>query len=213
MSLDTLEAAASDEQLALFGTLPTIPDDALGVGTVVLLGPKEPGFWDHVTATPEFADGQPDPLDRWSHRIITALANAVGGTPLFPFGAPVRPFIGWALRSGRAWSAPVGLLVHDTAGLMVSYRGAVLLPDGDLDPHQGDSPCTICATKPCLSACPVTALTADGYDLAACHSYLDTAEGADCMSQGCAVRRSCPVSATYQRRPIQSAFHMRQFHV
>ena len=74
-------------------------------------------------------------------------------------------------------------------------------------------PCDTCAAKPCLTACPVNALSAEtGYDLAACHSFLDTEAGQDCMSRGCKARRACPVSQSYARLPEQSAFHMRSFH-
>jgi len=212
MTPTEIEAAANRDALSIFGTLPTTEADDLGPGTILLLGPHEPGFWPHVTASPEFTDGQSDPLDRWSHRVITALAEQAGGTPLFPFGQPPRPFIGWALRSGRTSSSPVGILVHDTAGLMVSFRGAILLPKTNANLVSQPSPCETCADKPCLTACPTTALTTDGYDIPKCHAYLDTDAGADCMTQGCAVRLSCPVSRTYQRLAEQSAFHMKQFH-
>ncbi|MEO0943743.1 MAG: ferredoxin [Pseudomonadota bacterium] len=212
MTPDQIETAANRDALSIFGTLPTTPEDSLAPGTILLLGPHEPGFWAHVTAAPEFADNKPDPLDRWSRRVITALARTAGGTPLFPFGQPTRPFIGWALRSGRAWSSPVGLLVHDRAGLMVSYRGAILLPGAHVQSAAQRSPCEPCETKPCLTECPVGALTSDGYDIPGCHEFLDSAAGEICMTQGCAVRVSCPVSQSYQRLAQQSAFHMRQFH-
>ncbi len=211
MSLAKVTAAAEVHRLSVFGSCATQPEDGLEQGTLVLLGPREPGFWSHVTASAEFADGAADPLDRWSRRVVSEMADQLGGTALFPFGQPVRPFISWALRSGRAWQSPVGLLVHDEAGLMVSYRGAILLPEmlpSDLSPN----PCDCCRAKPCLDACPANALTAGGYDLDACHEFLDQPDGVSCMSRGCAVRRACPVSRSYGRTPAQSAFHMRKFH-
>ena len=211
MSLDALGEAAERHALSILGTCHTIEEDGLGCGTLALLGPAEPGFWDHVTRMPEFTDDRENPLDRWSKRVITELAKDVCGAPLFPFGTPPRPFIGWALRSGRAWVSPVGLLVHDVAGLLVSYRGAVLF-DEEFDlPGNSRSPCDDCA-RPCLMACPVGALTPDGYSLAACHSFLDEAAGVNCLSAGCQVRRVCPISRTYPRNPSQSAFHMAAFH-
>ena len=212
-----LGAAARAVHLDIFGAFHAAPGDDLpaGTGTLVLLGPHEPGFWPAVSAAPEFRDGAPDPLDRWSRRVIGDLAAEAGGTPLYPFGGPpYRPFIRWAERSGRAWPSPVGLLVHDRAGLFVSYRGALALPERlDLPPPPAAPPCDACETKPCLSACPVGALGgAEGYRLDACHAYLDTSPGADCMTQGCAVRRGCPVSETYGRLAAQSAFHMAAFH-
>ena len=106
------------------------------------------------------------------------------------------------------------MLVHDTVGMMISYRGALLLPDPIPCPEPPRiSPCDSCAGKPCTTACPVGALAADhAYDLDACHGFLDTGPGADCMSRGCAVRRACPRSAGAGRLPEQSAHHMRAFH-
>ena len=150
-------------------------------------------------------------MDRWSTRVLTGLAEDLKGTPLFPFGEPVRPFITWALRAG-AFVSPVSLLVHPNAGLFVSYRGAIHLPQRLDLPDPADHPCDTCAGQPCLTACPASALTDKGYDLPACHAFLDTDQGTACMTQGCAVRRACPLSANYPRLAAQSAFHMKAFH-
>ncbi len=212
MSLERLSAAANSSQLAVLGLCPAHPEDRIGTGTLVLLGPLEPGFWAHVTSAPEFQDGQPDPLDRWSRRVIDRLARDIGGQAHYPFGTPVRQFMTWALRTGRAWSSPVHLLVHDSAGLMVSFRGAVQL-DMELPATRPQTmPCVACDGQPCRTACPVGALTSDGYDLSSCHGFLDTKDGEDCMNAGCQVRRACPVSQSYGRMAAQSAFHMENFH-
>ncbi len=182
-----------------------------GGQSLVLLGPG-PGFWPAFTASDEFADGATDPLDRWSKRVVGVLAEAWGGDALFPWdGPPYPPFIAWALASGQSWGSPVGLLCHETQGLWCSFRGAVRLP-GELPRTSGDNPCETCAGQPCRTACPAGALTADGYDTGACHAWLDTPEGADCMTRGCVVRRACPVSAGIGRSEDQSGFHMRAFH-
>jgi hypothetical protein len=214
MTLEEIEARLAPHHLSVFGGFhPTPGDDGpAGCATLLMLGPREPGFWDHVTAEPEFSDGGPDPLDRWSRRVIGRLACDLGAKALFPFGGPpYRPFIGWARRTGRAHTSPVTLLVHDRAGLMVSYRGALALRDRLDLPEPPPAPCAPCP-RPCVTACPVGALDATGYDVAACHAFLDTQAGRDCLDRGCRVRRACPVSATYGRRPEQSAFHMRSFH-
>ncbi|MEM0949817.1 MAG: ferredoxin [Pseudomonadota bacterium] len=214
MTLDDVGLRARDFGLDVFGALHPCSDDGLpsDIQTLVLLGPSEPGFWDHITSQPEFADGAPDAIDRWSRRVIGGLACDLGGKAYFPFtGPPWRPFIDWAKRSGRAWASEVGILVHDTAGLMVSYRGALGLRDRLALPKPGLRPCESCSAKPCLSACPAVALTSDGYDVAACRDYLATPEGSDCLDSGCRVRRACPVSQSYGRRPEQSSYHMRHF--
>lgn len=204
-----IEAAAAARHLSVLGVVhDDLPDQ---LGTLVLLGPREPGFWEMFTHTPEYGDGAPDPLDRWSSRVIGGLAETMTATAFFPFGGPpYQPFIQWAQASGRAHVSPVGLLVHDTAGLMVSYRGALGFAERIDAPVPPPSPCTTCADTPCLGACPVDALTPEGYDVPACKADLDRA-GNDCMAKGCRVRRRCPVSRAYGRAQAQSAFHMRAF--
>ncbi|MEM1274209.1 MAG: ferredoxin [Pseudomonadota bacterium] len=213
--LAELSARLAGEQLDIFGAFHPEPADAApeDCETLVLLGPKEPGFWPRVTASPEFSDGSPDPIDRWSARVISAIAAEFGGIALFPFGGPpYRPFVSWARRTGRAWQSPVSLLVHDVAGLMVSYRGAIALPIRFALPKPPDtSPCAACHA-PCVTACPADALTGRGYDLDSCHVWLDAPAGKACLNGGCAVRRACPISQSYGRLPAQSAYHMGIFH-
>lgn len=214
--LELLACAAGDHRLELLGGFHPNPGDGAppGTGTLVLLGPMAQGFWPHVTAQPEFTDGAPDPLDRWSARVIGALAAQWGGAALLPFeGPPWLPFQNWALKTARAWISPVAMLVHDTAGLMLSYRGAIALGQHlALPPAPKTSPCASCRDAPCLSACPAGALGRGGYDVAACHDWLATTPGKACMTAGCAARRACPISISHNRPAAQSAYHMRQFH-
>ena len=99
---------ADDAATAHLELLGAAPD---GGGSVLLLGPREPGFWPAFTASPEYADGNPDPIDRWSKRVIGALARRWQGRAVFPSdGPPYPPFIRWALASGRVWQSPAGLL-------------------------------------------------------------------------------------------------------
>lgn len=185
-----------------------------GGETIVLLGPREPGFWPAFTASAEFADGGPDPLDRWSKRVIDKIAADVGAKAHYPFGGPPHaPFYSWALRSERCWASPVTLLVHARMGLFASFRGALALDHRlELPPAPATPPCAACEDKPCLRACPPRALTEAQYDVATCHGFLDTGAGSDCLTQGCAVRRACPVSQSYGRLSEQNAHHMRLFH-
>ena len=213
LTLERLTARVAVEHLAVLGGFHCgeaetgVPS---GTRTVLLLGPLEPGFWPHIQAQPEW--GAKDAMDRWSRRVIEGVASESGATALFPFGGPpYHPFQTWALRTGRAWQSPVRMLVHADQGLLVSFRGALALRDLVDVPVAGVRPCEGCAA-PCLSACPVGALSADGYDLPACHAFLEREAGADCMSGGCLVRRACPVSRSYARMQDQSAYHMRQFH-
>lgn len=214
MTLARLDCAARARALAVRGALHPGPDDGApeGPGTIVLLGPDEPHFWPVFAASEMYADGKPDPLDRWSKRQIGALAAEFGGQALFPSdGPPYPPFIRWALDSGQTWPAPVGLLVHDRAGLFVSYRGALALPERLPLPAPAQRPCDSCAARACETACPVGALApGQNYDVPRCRAHVLSDAGADCR-QGCLVRRACPVSERFGRLSEQSRFHMAAF--
>lgn len=211
---DRLADSAVQSCLVISGAFHPAPSDNLApFETLFLLSPQGPGFWEHMSDQPEYRDGQADPIDRWSRRVILELAIAFEGQAFFPFGGPpYHPFQTWALRSGRAWSSPVQLLVHEQAGLMISYRGAIAIKNRVALPDAGQSPCETCKDRPCLTACPVGALADSGYNLEECHQFLDSEDGNPCMALGCAVRRSCPLSEKFGRNPLQSAHHMKAFH-
>lgn len=216
MSYGAVERAAHSHHLAIFGGFHPVNAPSKGHGlpetvkTLLLFGPHEPGFWPHFTASDEYRDKQPDSMDRWSTRVLSTLASTLEAQAYFPFGGPpYQPFISWAQASGRSHTSPVGLLVHDVAGLFVSYRGALAF-DYLIDlPTPMASPCIRCPEQPCKSACPVEALGTP-YDVAACKSDLER-PGNTCMAMGCAARRACPISQRYGRVAEQSAYHMEYF--
>jgi len=209
-----IQAACNHAGLSIIGAFhPTKTDNApTNCKSLMLLGPLEPGFWPRLTASPEFAN--PDPVDQWSMRVVGQLATELNATPIFPFGGPpFQPFVSWALRSGRVWQSPVSLMVHEVAGLFLSFRGALAFTETiELPENPKASPCEACKEKPCLTACPADALNANGYDLDVCHHWLDGNSGKPCMTGGCMVRRACPISQSYGRLQVQSAHHMRAFH-
>ena len=211
--LAALEGAAAPHGLSVLGWFDARPEDALpgGAAALALLGPADGRMWSAFRTAPEAVDGAPDPLDRWSARVIGALAADLGAHALFPFGGPPwHPFIAWAQRTGRVFASPVGLLVHDTAGLMVSFRGALAFAEPfGLPASAGPSPCDSCAGQPCRTACPPAALTPAGYDVPACRAHVVSDAGAECRA-GCLVRRACPVGQGL-RPAAQSAFHMAAF--
>jgi len=203
-----IEAVLRQEHLIVSGI---VTEDVPGE-TLLLLSPDEPDFWLRFTDSPEYLDGQPDPMNRWSEAAMARILPQIeGARALFPFGGPPwQPFIDWAIRSGRAHPSPVGLLVHDHAGMFISYRAALALPYAlDAPPPPAASPCEGCHA-PCRTACPVDAFATGEYNVPACKAHLDTPEGQSCRA-GCLVRQACPVGQDL-RLPAQSAFHMEAFH-
>ena len=202
-----LDERAGLDGLFLMGTLHEHGD------TIALLG-AGPGMWPRFRASDEHADGGPNPLDRWSKRVVGALCDPYGASAVFPSdGPPYAPFIAWARATGRFWQSPTGMLVHDRAGLMISIRGAMRLPgEHPLAPGTVPNPCGTCRDRPCTTACPVGALSDHApYDVPACKAHIVAPEGNECLTGGCLARRACPVSREFGRDPEQSAFHMRAF--
>ena len=216
MIASDLEALAQTHGLSLLGGFHTDARDMShfpeNTQSLLLFGPMLQHFWPLFIESPEWNDGDPDPMDRWSIRNISAMAQIVGGQALFPFGGPpFLPFYSWALQSGRAWESPVKLLVHDRQGLWLSYRGAIALPYRYDPPPPTKRPCESCADKPCLNACPTQALVLGHYDVPACRAFLKTDLGTGCLSQGCTVRRACSVTLSCARVEGHSAYHMGVF--
>ncbi|MEQ3679129.1 ferredoxin [Pseudophaeobacter sp.] len=209
--------AARAVGLQIYGALHPCerPVKGLSHGTLILLGCGA-AYWPIFTRSPEYLEARPDPVDRWSTRVIGSLAANLGATAHFPFGGPpYTPFVDWALASGRAFTSPSQMMVHDEVGMLISFRGALHF-DQSFDippPPLAHSPCATCTTQPCLTSCPADAMAEGGpYDLAACHHHLETPAGVACMTQGCRARCACPLSQGAGRPIEQTAHHMRYFH-
>jgi hypothetical protein len=83
-----LRGAFHPEPSEFDGLLPA----TTSAGTIVLLGFTGSVQWPLFACSPEANDGLPDPLDRWSRRIVGALAREFGALDLYPSGTPRLPF-------------------------------------------------------------------------------------------------------------------------
>lgn len=200
--------------------------EAAAARAVLLVGNAGPAMWRAFAAAraagPALA-AHANPMDAWTQRVVTAAAAEAFGSgvrAVFPFeGPPYYPFQRWAMRTGAFHASPIGPLVHAEYGLWAAFRAAVIIPAPDSPAEDAPapgaradvSPCETCAEKPCLSACPVNAFSAKGYDVPVCTAHLAAPKGADCMGGGCLARRACPYGQIYAHAPAQAAFHMRRF--
>lgn len=217
---DVAAAAAASGMVVRGGFVPAPADGVPGrrdgrpVAAVVLLGNVGGSLWPTFAASPEYADGTADPLDRWTRRVVDQLAAAAGAEAAYPFGGPPHlPFQRWAMRAEDVTPSPLGLLIHPEYGLWHAYRAALLFADPIVLPPRMNqpNPCSTCADRPCLSACPVSAFNGEGYDVAACAGHLRSTAGDECMSRSCLARRACPIGRAHVYPPGLAAFHMRQF--
>ena len=215
--IETLDTALARHGLAPAGAFhPTGADGVLeGIATLVLVGGRTgtgEGLWRAFTASPEFADGLADPLDRWSRRVLEAIAAERDGRALFPFdGPPWLPFPRWAARGEGARPSPVGMQVSPSRGLWLSYRGALGFTRRlDLPPVAEAHPCPACPA-PCRTACPVDAFAGGAYDVDRCAAHVGSSGGRACREGGCLVRHACPAGRAAAPPAAQSAFHMAAF--
>jgi hypothetical protein len=181
--------------------------------TVVLFGFTGSTQWPQYVSSREANDGLPDPLDRWSRRVIGGLAQEFNGTVFYPDDKPPISFQRLAARCEPVYRSPIGILIHRDWGLWHAYRGALALtrrielPDIPRVP----SPCTGCADRPCLTACPVHAFTPGGFDSERCLRHVASARGTECRQRGCLARRACPAAPSARYIPSQAQFHMDAF--
>lgn len=215
-----LRRRADGVGLAVRGAFHPEPDEfdiglppSVTAGTCVLLGFTGRAQWHMFAKSAEAHDGLPHPLDRWSRRVIGPLAREFDALDFYPNGTPQLPFQRLAARCDPVHSSPIGLLIHPHWGLWHSYRGGLLLNERiDLPMVPSCAhPCSACATKPCLSACPVGAFNSDAFDLDACVSHLRSPAGSDCRERGCQARRACPVGVRFSYHADQARFHMTAF--
>jgi len=181
---------------------------------LALVGNIGSSYWPQFSQSPEFGDGAAHPLDRWSRRIATAVAQALALRPLYPFeGPPYFPFQQWARRAEALEQSPIGLMMHPEFGLWHSYRFALLGSGLGLEasPATAASPCLACAGQPCLHTCPVDAFGPAGYAVDACAAYLRNTPQAECHRRGCLARHACPVAPELRYVDAQGSFHLRAF--
>lgn len=189
----------------------------------LLVGNHGPALWHSFQTSPESRDGLPDPMDRWTRRVVTEACRILeqAFAALFPFGKTVWPFQQFAHRAMGISASPLGILIHPQFGLWHGLRAAIVFPGLAKTrevPEKMIHPCAKCIEKPCLSACPVSAFSERGFDIAACRSYLDSTAPSqsdstlpDCMRQGCAARNACPIGREWRYDGAQLGFHMCAF--
>ena len=191
-----------------------IPDlvSASRARTLLLIGNAGPALYDAFFNAGETAED--NPLDDWTRTVLAPIATRFGARAAFPSdGPPWLPFQRWAMRAEGLRASPLGVLIHPDFGLWHAYRAALFfdatldLPALPVRPH----PCDSCVDRPCLSTCPVGAVTTDAYLVDNCAPHVAGRDGAACRTLGCLARRACPVGAAHRYPDRAMAFHMAAF--
>ncbi len=174
--LTDLSAALRRHGMLIRGGFALTEDDERGLAGFRTL-PRQPvgavWCWSAMPARrstrPFFAGGQTsgaNPLDDWTRRMVMPIAARFGARAAFPSdGPPWLPFQRWAMRAEGVKASPLGVLIHPDFGLWHAYRAALVF-DRVLDLRPAPfraHPCDTCVARPCLTTCPVGAITAEGY--------------------------------------------------
>ena len=221
MSLSgALDQALSAHGLRVLGGLDFAADEQVPLAlsrsaeSVLLIGHRGGSIWPRFSQW--LASQQPEPqnpLDTWSKAIIDDVAGRFAAKAVYPSDKPYLPFQSWAMRALGLKASPLGLLIHPDYGLWHAFRGALLFDHvlGLEAVPFGAHPCDTCEDRPCLTACPVAAVSADVFHVETCRSHLKSGTGDACMETGCLARNACPVGTGYRYSPAQQAFHQRAF--
>jgi hypothetical protein len=182
--------------------------------TLMLVGNVGSELWDKSGAEIA-AMASPDPMDRWTRKIVDPIARSFEGIALYPFaGPPYWPFQRWAERAEGVRSSPIGIQIHPEYGLWHAYRAAILLPSAIEQAREEQAhPCDTCVDRPCLTHCPVNAFTSVGYDVESCVDHVVAAQhkSGSCSEVGCLARLACPVGSAWRYRSDHARFHMAAF--
>ena len=93
--------------------------------------------------------------------------------------------------------------------IFISFRGSLKFGERIALPPTNLYSCTSC-DAPCFTACPVRAFASGSYDVTTNKSDITGVYRKNCLSNGYAARRSCPLSQNFGRLTEQSSFHMRE---
>ena len=94
-TLRTIQKMLDKKSLDIVGYFnPDVSDNVCSkVRTILLIGPKEPYFWDLFKKSREYKNKKENPLDRWSKKTIKEIAIKFDARSYFLFEEPFQPFI------------------------------------------------------------------------------------------------------------------------
>lgn len=209
-----IDAALAPHGLIARGLVALAGDEWGSARTAVLVGNEGAAYWAHFARwRREQPDGLANPLDTWSRRALSGVAESCGARVLMPNDRPYAPFQQWAMRAQGLRPSPLGLLVHPEYGLWHAYRGALLF-DVEISIQAPDipiHPCDACVGKPCLNACPAGAFSGEVFAYQRCLDHVRGPDGSACRERGCLARNACPVGTHFRYPAKVQAFHQKAF--
>ena len=142
-----------------------------------------------------------DPIDDFSVREVRRWLAAQASGRSYEIVYPGERLVGLqSLGECAGWhfASPFMVGINERWGTWFAYRVAVLA-NTDFEPTRpvpGESPCTACRPRPCVSACPGKAIEDSDFNLADCVRYRLRPDSA-CQTT-CMARLACPVRAEHR---------------
>jgi len=202
-----LRAAGLVLQGVLATTGLTLPVEAARFRQLLVFGHAGRRIWQASSARSE----EDDRLDRFSEGLVVDFMRRIDLDDfhlLYPRDYLAVDLSELGERLGWQHRSPMGIGVHPEYGTWFAYR-AVVAADTDYEPTQERSPhpCHTCQARPCITACPASAVDEAAFNFGACAEHR-LGQASSCASQ-CLARLACPVGAAHRYDDEQIGYHYR----
>ena len=173
-------------------------DPARNYSQLILIGNGGRAMWQAILRE---GGRSTDSIDDFSLREVRRWLAAQASGRSYEIVYPGERLVGLqSLGECAGWhfASPFMVGINERWGTWFAYRVAVLA-NTDFEPTRpvpGESPCTACRPRPCVSACPGKAIEDSGFNLADCVRYRLRADSA-CQTT-CMARLACPVRAEHR---------------
>ncbi len=183
---------------------------------LILLGHGGRRLWDKLQT---FGMKTADPVDHYSLTITRQyIERYLDNAPhliLYPLANYPVPLTRLGELAGWSYPSPVGLGINPIYGLWFAYRVAFLVNSGrqlaaSSQPQPAAHPCAACAGRPCIAACPASAVQPDPrqFDISSCARYRLQSQSA--CADRCLARLACPAAPEHRYSLAQIRYHYRQ---
>ena len=176
----------------------SVVGDTAGYRQLILLGHGGKALWEAVNQS---GIGGRDPIDDFTLRAIHQwMSECQPGnryTILYP-GTQTVALQRLGALTGWHHASPFMVGIDAEWGTWYAYR-AVVLADTHFAPSPAAdraSPCTACQDKPCIAACPASAMTGGMFSLQKCVAWRKR-DGSTCALT-CLARVACPVGSDHR---------------
>jgi hypothetical protein len=149
-------------------------------------------------------------FDDYSVAVAGEYADRLGADHEVVYPADVLLPLGrMAERAGWGRPSPLGLTINDRFGLWLAHRVVFLIDAAlPLDTGASNHPCATCVDTPCVTACPVGAVSTEtSFDVDTCSRFRITPDS-PCADR-CLARLACPIGTGYRYPDEQMQHHYR----